>query len=54
MSVAGILELLAWVLSAVIAGWLVLDMLRVSRKHSEEVLINPGERMTDSTEAADE
>lgn len=50
MSVAGVLELTAWVLSAVIAAWLLFDMTRVSRNHDEASLVNPGERM----EAADE
>lgn len=46
MTVAGVLELLAWVLSAVIAGWLVVDMIAVSRRHGEDVLINPGEHIS--------
>jgi hypothetical protein len=45
MSVAGVLELLAWALSAVIAVWLIVDMTRVSMRHDEETLINPGEGM---------
>lgn len=40
MSAAGVLELIAWLLSALIAGWLLLDMVRVGRHHSEEQLIN--------------
>jgi hypothetical protein len=40
MTVAGGLELAAWILSAVIAGWLVLDTIRVGRAHDEESLIN--------------
>jgi hypothetical protein len=40
MTVAGGLELVAWILSAVIAGWLVLDMTRVGRNHDERLLIN--------------
>lgn len=39
MSTAALLELAAWVLSAVIAGWLILDMVRVGRRHSEDQLI---------------
>jgi len=40
MTIAGGLELVAWILSAVIAGWLVLDMTRVARNHDEHLLIN--------------
>lgn len=40
MTIAGGLELGAWVLSAIIAGWLVLDMLRIGRTHDERLLIN--------------
>jgi hypothetical protein len=40
MTVAGTLNLLAWLLSALIAGWLILDMVRVSRTHDEEQLIS--------------
>lgn len=54
MSAAGVLELCAWILSAVIAVWLILDMTRVSRRYDEDMLINPGERMDDATEVADE
>ncbi|WP_156993061.1 hypothetical protein [Pseudonocardia acaciae] len=43
MTVARGLELVAWLLSAVIAGWLVLDMVRVSRRHDEQTLINAAE-----------
>ena len=40
MTGAGILNLLAWVLSALIAGWLILDMVRVSRDYDEEQLLS--------------
>ncbi|WP_214366824.1 hypothetical protein [Pseudonocardia sp. H11422] len=43
MTIAGGLELLAWMFSAVIAGWLVLDMVRVARDHDEHVLTNAAE-----------
>jgi hypothetical protein len=33
-------ELVAWVLSAVIAVWMLVDMVRVSRQHDESTLIN--------------
>lgn len=45
MTIVGGLELVAWVLSAAIAWWLVADMIAVSRRHGEQVLINPGEHM---------
>lgn len=40
MTVAGTLSLIAWLLSALIAAWLIFDMVRVTRSHSEEELIN--------------
>ena len=40
MTVAGTLNLLAWLLSALIAAWLVFDMIRVSRDHDEEHLLS--------------
>ena len=40
MSTAGVLELVAWILSAIIAAWLVFDMVRVGRTHEEHLLIN--------------
>jgi hypothetical protein len=43
MTIAGGLELVAWILSAVIAGWLVFDMARVARTHDEQLLINAPE-----------
>jgi hypothetical protein len=43
MTVAGGLELVAWILSAIIAGWLIFDMVRVSRQHDEHLLINAAE-----------
>jgi hypothetical protein len=52
MTVAGGLELAAWILSAVITGWLVLDMVRVGRAHDEESLINSMAADDDPTEPA--
>jgi hypothetical protein len=43
MTIAGALELVAWVLSAVIAAWLLFDMVRVGRTHDEHLLINAAE-----------
>ncbi|MGH3328814.1 MAG: hypothetical protein ACRDPT_13655 [Streptomycetales bacterium] len=45
MTVVGVVELLAWALSAVIAGWLLVDLVRVSRDHDEDFLTNPVERL---------
>ena len=44
MTVAGTLNLLAWLLSALIAGWLIFDMVRVSRSYDEEQLLSIPER----------
>jgi uncharacterized membrane protein SpoIIM required for sporulation len=46
MTITGALELVAWLLSAVIAVWLALDVVRVSRRYDEDALINPGEDMS--------
>lgn len=43
MTIVGAIELAAWILSAVIAGWLVLDTVRVGRNHDERLLINAAE-----------
>ncbi|MHA6794976.1 hypothetical protein ACVGVM_15905 [Pseudonocardia bannensis] len=43
MTIAGGLELVAWILSAIIAGWLVFDVVRVARTHDEHLLINAAE-----------
>lgn len=43
MTIAGVLNLLAWVLSALIAAWLIFDMLRVSRQHDERQLTTVAE-----------
>ncbi len=40
MSAVGAAELIAWVLSAVIAIWMAQDMIRVSRAHDEASLVN--------------
>ena len=40
MSAVGIVELLAWVASIALAGWMVLDMMQVARHHDETALIN--------------
>jgi hypothetical protein len=48
MTIGGVFELVAWALSAVIAAWLILDVLRVSRRYDEDTLINPGEAMETS------
>ncbi|MGH3345265.1 MAG: hypothetical protein ACRDPK_20840 [Carbonactinosporaceae bacterium] len=43
MTVVDVVELLAWALSAVIAGWLLTDLVRVSRRYDEDFLTNPVE-----------
>ncbi len=53
MTVAGMLELLAWLLSAVIACWLLADMVGVSRRYGERLLMNPGEHMPDPSADAE-
>lgn len=40
MSAVDAVELVAWILSAVIAGWLMLDMIRVSRRYDEQQLVS--------------
>ncbi len=40
MSIVGVVEALAWVLSAVIAIWMAQDVIRVARTHDEASLIN--------------
>jgi len=40
MSTVGVVELLAWVISAALAIWMVQDMVRVSRAHDEASLVN--------------
>lgn len=40
MSVVGIVELVAWVLSAGIVIWIIQDMIGVSRRHDEASLVD--------------
>ncbi|GLZ49070.1 hypothetical protein Acsp06_52550 [Actinomycetospora sp. NBRC 106375] len=47
MSSVAVVELIAWVLSALIAGWLVLDMLKVGRRHDEASLVNAPDPLED-------
>ncbi|MHC1559990.1 hypothetical protein ACR9E3_13620 [Actinomycetospora sp. C-140] len=47
MSSVAVVELIAWVLSALIAGWLVLDMLKVGRRHDEASLVNAPDPLDD-------
>ena len=47
MTVAGTLNLVAWLLSALIAGWLIFDMTRVSRRYDEEHLLSIPEMFDD-------
>lgn len=40
MTIVGVVELIAWLLSAAIAIWMAQDMIRVSRGHDEASLVN--------------
>jgi hypothetical protein len=40
VSSVAVVELVAWVLSALIAAWLLVDMVRVARTHDEATLVN--------------
>lgn len=40
MSAVAISEALAWLLSAVIGAWLLVDMVKVSRRYGNDTLIN--------------
>lgn len=40
MTAVAVSELLAWLLSAVIGAWLLVDMVRVSRRYGDQTLIN--------------
>lgn len=53
MSVWGAIELVAWVLSAGIALWMIADVIRVSREYDEEFLTSAIE-IDDSLELANE
>lgn len=50
MTVWTFLEWLAWALCAVIALWMIADMVRVSRRYSEEFLTTPVEGIDESLE----
>lgn len=47
MTAANAFEMIAWIVSAIIACWLLVDVARVSRNYDEELLVNPGEPMAD-------
>ena len=53
MTVWGLIEVAAWVLSAVIAVWMIADLIRVSREYDEEFLTTAVE-IDDSLELTDE
>lgn len=53
MSLVGVFELLAWILSAIIGGWLLLDVIRVSRRYGYDSLVN-GEDLSDATTSVDD
>jgi hypothetical protein len=54
MSTVAVVELIAWVLSALIAGWLVLDVLKVGRQHDEASLVNAPDPLEEPPGTADE
>lgn len=47
MSIVAVVELLAWAISAVLAGWMVRDMVRVRREHGEASLIDTADPLDD-------
>lgn len=53
MSTVAVVELVAWVLSALIGGWLILDVLRVGRQHDEATLVNAPDPLEDPPAPAD-
>ena len=53
MTVWGLIEVAAWVLSAVIAVWMIADLIRVSREYDEEFLTTAIE-IDESLELTDE
>lgn len=48
MSVGDVAEILAWVISAIIAVWMVTDMVKVSRTHDEEFLTASAEEFDEA------
>lgn len=45
MSVVALVELLAWAISALLAGWMVVDLVRVRRHHGEAALIDSADTL---------
>jgi hypothetical protein len=52
MSTVGIVELLAWLISAAIAIWMAVDMVRVARNHDEASLVNAPDPLEEPVETA--
>lgn len=50
MSVVGVAEMIAWVLSALIAVWIVQDLVRVNRRHDEASLVNAPDPLAEDEE----
>jgi hypothetical protein len=48
MSIWNVLELAAWLLSALVAGWLLYDAVLTSRRYSEEFLTHTIEDLGDA------
>ncbi|MDD7940331.1 hypothetical protein PHK61_18045 [Actinomycetospora lutea] len=53
MSAVAVVELIAWVLSGIIAIWLVTDLLRIGRQHDESSLVNAPDPLEDPPAADD-
>jgi hypothetical protein len=47
VSTVAVVETVAWVLSAIIACWLLVDVVRVSRQHDESTLVNAPDPLED-------
>lgn len=52
MSAVAVVELIAWVLSAAIAAWMVSDLLRTGRQHDEASLVNAPDPLEDPPPAS--
>ena len=55
MNVVAVVEGLAWLISAALAVWMVLDMVRVARRHGGQALVDAPDPLEepDLTPAAD-
>ncbi|MEJ2885738.1 hypothetical protein [Actinomycetospora aeridis] len=53
MSAVAVVELIAWILSAILAIWLVSDLVRTGRRHDESSLVNAPDPLEDPPAPAD-